>query len=496
MFTDHMVLQRERQVPVWGWAAPGEKVTAEFDGQSISATADQDGNWSVTLAPMKANGTSQDLTVTGSSKAVRTDILVGDIWLCSGQSNMGTGFDRRPPPLDPGEMNLPRLRYLDIANTLAQKTAQEAPALRWVVSDPETVKHYATVPWYFGQMVHQETGIPIGIIKANWGGALVEHWMSPDSMKEVPELSRLYAEFSAKLKTYEENLPRNVKLLSEWVRAAEDAKAKGQEIPPIPLAGNLSPIWAPPDNIGYFAMYNGMISYLTRLPIRGVTWYQGESSQLDGPLYYFKMLALINGWRKVWDSPDMPFYFVQLPNTAGASGLPEFNPIGIWYFREVQAKCLQIPHTGMAVTIDVGEEDLHPRNKYDIGRRLARIALAKDYGKNIEYTAPVFQKAEIKGGRVILSFDQLGAGLMVGRKEELKPTEEDKGGRLQEFAIAGEDKKWHWGEAVIENDTVVVSSLDVPRPVAVRYAFTLNPAKRNLYGRNGLPVAPFRTDNW
>ncbi|MCX6877382.1 MAG: hypothetical protein NTW21_26770 [Verrucomicrobia bacterium] len=239
-------------------------------------------------------------------------------------------------------------------------------------------------PWYFGQMVHQETGIPIGIIKTNWGGALPEHWMSPDSMKEVPELAALHAEFSHQLKVYEENLPRNMQLLEDWVRAANEAKSKGLEIPSIPLAGNLSPIWAPPDYVGCFSMYNGMISYLTRLPIKGVTWYQGESSQLDGPLYYYKMLALINGWRKVWNDPDMPFYFVQLPNPSGASGLPEFNPIGIWYFREAQAKCLRIPHTGMAVTIDVGEEDLHPRNKYDIGRRLARIALAKDYGKNIE----------------------------------------------------------------------------------------------------------------
>ena len=495
LFGDHMVLQRDKPIRVWGSGDAGESIQLELAGKPASATANADGKWSLELSAMKAGG-PVDMTITGKNKVAIKDILIGDIWLCSGQSNIGTGFDRRPPPLDPGEMNLPKLRYLDIPNSLAQKPVQEAPGLRWMVSSPETVKHYATVPWYFGQMLQQETGIPIGIIKANWGGALPEHWMSPDSMKEVPELAGLYTGFSQKLKAYEENLPKNMKLLEDWVRAAEEAKSKGLDIPSIPWVRDLNPVYAPPDNLGYFCMYNGMISYLTHLPIKGVTWYQGESSQLDGPLYYYKMLALINGWRKVWNDPDLPFYFVQLPNTAGASGLPDFNPIGIWYFREVQAKCLQIPNTGMAVTIDVGEEDLHPRNKYDIGRRLARIALAKDYGKNIEYTAPVFKKSEIQNNKVTLTFDQLGAGLMVGHKDDLKPTEEDKGGKLQEFAIAGADKKWHWGEAVIDNNTVVVSSPEVPAPAAVRYAFTLNPAKCNLYGRNGLPVAPFRTDAW
>ncbi|KAB2641615.1 MAG: sialate O-acetylesterase [Verrucomicrobia bacterium] len=495
VFADHMVLQRDSNINVWGWAAPGEKVDLQFGGQNLSAITDDQGKWSVKLAPMKANATPRILSVAGKNKLELTDILVGDVWLCSGQSNMGVGFKRRNPPLDPGEMNLPNLRYLNIPNRCSVKPLEEAPGLQWTVSSPETVPTYASVPWYFGQMVHQQTGIPIGIIKANWGGAIAENWLAPDSMNDVAALSGLYGEFKNKLKVYEENLPRNTALLTEWSRAAQEALAKGLDVPSIPSV-DMHPVYAPPGKPGYFCMYNGMISYLTGFPIKGVTWYQGESSADDGPIYYYKMLALITGWRKAWNIPQMPFYFVQLPNMGGAGGLPDASAKGWPLMREVQAKCLAIPNTGMAVTIDVGDEELHPRNKYDTGRRLAAIALAKDYGVKIEYQAPVYKQCEIKDDKVILSFELVGAGLMTGRKDGLSPAVEDPQAKLREFAIAGADKRFHAANALIQDGSVVVSSPEVPKPVAVRYAFTFNPAQRNLYGRNRLPVAPFRTDQW
>lgn len=495
LFGDNMILQRGASIPVWGLADPGETVTATLGVVQASAQADAQGNWLVTLPPMNANADGQELIISGRNTLTISNVLVGDVWLCAGQSNMGTGFKRREPALDPGETNLPQVRYLNIPNAASVKPLEQAPALKWLVSSPATVPDYAAVPWYFGQMIHQQTGIPIGIIKANWGGAIIENWMSPDSMKEVPELAGLHGNFSHKLKLYEENLPKNTRLLADWLRAAEDAKAKGIDIPSIP-AVDLNPIYAPPNGTGFFCMYNGMIHYLTRLPIKGVSWYQGESSADDGPIYQYKMVALINGWRKAWNQPELPFYFVQLPNLGGACGLPEAIPKGWPLFREVQARCLSIPNTGMAVTIDIGDEDLHPRNKFDTGRRLAMIALARNYGVKIDCTAPVFKKHKVTGSRVVLTFEQVGQGLMVATKDGLNPATEDNQGKLQEFAVAGADRQFHAAIAVIEGDTVVVSCEQVPVPVAVRYAFTFNPAKRNLYGRNGLPVAPFRTDRW
>lgn len=494
VFGDHMVLQRDVPVKVWGRADAGEKVEVKLGRNSASATAGGDGAWAVSLPAMTAGG-PYEMTVKGANTVTFGDILIGDVWLCSGQSNMGTGLARREPPLDPGETDLPKVRYLGIPNAVSVKPLADAPALRWLVSSKDTVINYPAAPWFFGQMLHQETGIPIGIIKANWGGAVPENWMSAESMKAVPELDGLYRDYENKLKIYEENLPRNTQLLTDWVKAAGEASAKGQDIPPVPIV-DLHPVYAPPYKTGFFCMYNGMISYLTRFPIKGVTWYQGESSGDDGPIYYHKMLALIQGWRQAWNQPDLPFYFVQLPNHGGACGVPEAAPKGWPLLREVQARCLSIPNTGMAVTIDIGDEDLHPRNKYDTGRRLAAIALAKNYGRNIEYTGPVYRGAEIKGSRVIISFDSVGAGLMVGRKEGTSPTVEDREGRLQEFAIASADRRFHPADAVIEGNTVVVSSPAVEAPVSVRYAYTYNPAKRNLYGRNGLPAGPFRTDNW
>lgn len=490
-----MVLQRNAPIAVWGKADAGENVKVQLGTNSVSAAAGTDGKWAVSLPAMSAGGPFE-MTITGSSTIKISDILIGDVWLCSGQSNMGTGFKRREPALDPGNMNLPKLRYCGIPNQATAKPVEDAPKLIWAVSSPETVPNYPAVPWYFGQMLQQETGIPIGIIKANWGGATAENWMAPDSMKGINELNGVNREVEDKLKLYNENLPRNTKILQDWVKAAEEAKAKGADIPPIPSV-DLNPIYAPPFKTGPYCMYNGMINYLIRFPIKGVTWYQGESSVDDGRLYYFKMLALINGWRKAWNQPDMPFYFVQLPNVYGPPGLlPESVAKGWPLMREVQAKCLAIPNTGMAVTIDIGDEDLHPRNKYDTGRRLAAIALAKDYGKKIEYQGPVYKKFQIKGNKIVLSFDQIGNGLMVGKKSGTDPVIEDKDNPLKEFAIAGRDMKFYAAAASIEGDTVAVYSDQVQAPVSVRYAYTWNPSTRNLYGKNGLPVAPFRTDNW
>jgi sialate O-acetylesterase len=484
VFSDHMVIQRETPVKVWGSAEAGEAVQVKLAERSVATTAGADGTWSVELPSMQAGG-PVEMTVTGKNAITIKDILIGDVWLCAGQSNMGTGFARREP-LDPGEMNLPNIRY---ANYLSAAAAPvENINIGWCVSNPKTVPTYPAFPWFFAQRIHQETGVPIGIIKANSGGARIEWFLNPDV--GAPNIG----DWKYQLDCYTNNLPRNTKILEDWVQAAKLAKEKNLPIPLIP-AVDLHPSYSPPNRFGPFCFYFGTIVPLAKFPIKGVAWYQGESNVDDEGVYQFKLRSLINGWRKAWNNPALPFYFVQLPNVYGASGLPD-NPKFWPLAREAQTKVLTLPNTGMAVTIDIGDEDLHPRNKYDMARRLAAIALAKTYNKEIEYTGPVFQKFEVKGSKVILYFDQISKGLMVGKKEGLNPTVEDKESKLMEFGIAGPDRKFYLGEAVIEGDTVVVSSDKVQAPASVRYAFTWNPAKRNLYGRNGLPVAPFRTDNW
>jgi sialate O-acetylesterase len=488
IFGDHMVLQRDTSVSVWGTAEAGEAVKVTLGDHSSATAAADDGKWEVELPPMPAGG-PVELTVVGNNAITIKDVLVGDVWLCAGQSNMGTGFARREPPLDPGEMNLPLIRYASTLEGAAERL-ENPPQMVWAVSDEKTVPRYPAFPWFFAQRIHQEVGVPIGVIKVNAGGARIEWFLNPD----VVEPNKIFGDWKYQLETYEKNLPRNRHLLEDWVRAAKEAHEKQLPIPLIP-AIDLHPSFSPPQRFGPFCFYFGTIAPLARFPIKGVAWYQGESNVEDEGVYQYKLRSLINGWRKAWNRPDLPFYFVQLPNVYGPSGLPD-NPTFWPLAREAQAAVLSMPHTGMAVTIDIGDEDLHPRNKYDMARRLAAVALAKTYDRKIEYTGPVHTSCETKGSKMILHFASTGEGLMIGKKLGLDPTIEDKEGSLMEFAIAGLDRKFHPADAVIDGDTVVVSSATVPAPVSVRYAFTWNPSKRNLYGRNGLPVPPFRTDNW
>jgi sialate O-acetylesterase len=255
-----------------------------------------------------------------------------------------------------------------------------------------------------------------------------------------------------------------------------------------------------PGGNGWSGMYNAMIHPFVRLPIKGALWYQGESNGGEGETYYHKMRALIGGWRQQWGQGDFPFYFVQLANFQNATEDPAGGN-GWAKLREAQRKSLSIPNTGMAVitdTVPLAEaNDIHPRNKYDVGLRLARWALNRDYGqKDIEVSGPLFKALKIEGNKARLVFDHSGSGLMVGKKEGRTPAIENKEGKLKRFAVAGADKKWFWAEAIIENHTVVVSSPEVTEPVAVRYAFSMNPDGANLCNREGLPASPFRTDNW
>jgi len=322
------------------------------------------------------------------------------------------------------------------------------------------VRGFSAVGYYFGRRLQNELKVPIGLVGSNWGGTRIEPWTTLPGFKSVPEL----------------------KEIADQVAEREEKAKQGEQI----KVGGGTP----------GAICNAMVYPLAPFMMRGAIWYQGESNGGEGESYYHKKQALVNGWRELFN-PELAFYWVQLANFRQ----PNEDPAGGdgWAkIREAQRKALSIPHTGMAVIIDIGEaNDIHPRNKQDVGSRLAQWALHQTYGrKDLVPSGPLYKSHKVEDGAIRITFDNVGKGLMVGEKTGLEPTKEVADGQLKRFAIAGADQKWHWAEATIDADTVVVKSPDVPEPVAVRYAFTMNPTGANLYNKEGIPASPFRTDDW
>jgi sialate O-acetylesterase len=449
-FSSGMVLQQGKPVPVWGWADAGAKVSVAFASQEKSATAGQDGKWTVTLDALKASTTPGTMTVTAGDDVVKLeDVLVGEVWICSGQSNMEWPVAACNCPDDVSAADYPLIRHIKVPHKPSAEPLDNFQG-SWATCSPQTVPGFTAVGYFFARELHKELGVPIGLVNSSWGGTRVEPWTPPCGFAAVPELKEM-AE-----KTYD---------------------AKNHQQPTV--------------------LYKGMISPLVPLAIRGAIWYQGESNGGEGVSYYHKKQALIGGWRQLFNQGDFPFYFVQLANWQQ----PNDNPAGGdgWArLREAQVNTLKVPNTGMAVIIDIGEAgDIHPKNKQDVGRRLALWALAKDCGKkDVVYSGPLYKGMKVEGDKIRISFDHIGGGLVVGKKEGLKPVEEVKDGELKRFAIAGADQQWHWAKAAIDGETVVVSCPEVKEPAAVRYAFSMNPEGANLYNKEGLPASPFRTDEW
>ncbi len=464
IFSENMVLQRDLEVPVWGWADPGEEVSIDFAGQSRKTVADQKGEWKLKLDKMPASGEGREFRVSSpkfTKPIILTNVLVGDVWVCSGQSNMDRGVGTCNFPDDIRSANFPNIRCVMIAEAMSEVPAKDVPNKGWLIGSPDTVSRFTAVGFFFAREVHKETGLPIGILHDAFGGTLIEPWCSQESIDNIPELKGIYEAFAKRLTAYHAHVP----------------KLKG----PFP---------------GPSTIFNGMVAPIIPYGIKGALWYQGEGNGGEGEIYFHKMRALIGGWRSSWRQGDFSFYFVQLCTHGIDNQKPEGGD-GYAKIRSAQTTALSIPNTGMAVTIDIGDGDLHPKNKLDVGKRLALWALAVDYGKkDIVFSGPLFKEMKVEGSKVRLSFDYVGGGLMVGKKDGKNPTIADKTAKLKRFAIAGADKKWVWADAVIEKDSVVVSAPEIPSPVAVRYAFSANPAGANLYSREGLPASPFRTDNW
>lgn len=495
IFTDNMMLQRDHAIRVWGWANPGEAVTVTLAGKNATSKTGENGQWSVELPAMK-QGENLELTVTGKNAIVLKNLIVGDIWVCSGQSNMEMTLGGC---LDAAEdlkgADLPKIRGIKFNHVISGPEEMDAPATGpWQPCTSQTAGGFTAVGFYFAREIQAKTGVPIGIIDDNWGGTKIEPWIAPTGMELVPELRDAVAVRNKAVEAYHTQLPKHLDEMERWIASARVALTKGIDAPDAPTA------LVHPGGNPWSGMYNAMIHPVTNLPIKGVLWYQGESNGTEGETYYDKMRALVGGWRKVWNQGDFPFYFVQLANFQN----PTDNPAGGdgWAkLRESQTKALSIPNTGMAVIIDTvplkESGNIHPRNKYDVGLRLSRWALSHDYGiKDLVVSGPIYKTMKVEADKVHLTFDHTGSGIMIGSKEGRAPTVENKDGKLKCFAIAGADKKWVWAEAAIQQNTVVVFSPEVKEPVAVRYAYSMNPDGANLYNREGLPASPFRTDAW
>ncbi len=475
VFTDHAVLQRDVPVPVWGKATPGEEVIVEFAGQKKTATADAAGRWSVTLDPLLANAEPQILK---AGDATVQDVLVGEVWLASGQSNMEWEMQMKPDSkADIPNTAHPLLRIIEVPKTPAL-TPQEDVAAAWAASAPETAASFSAVGYYFGLRLHEELKIPVGMIQSAWGGTRIEPWTTLAGFESVPGLKDFTADVRAKLPgtdAYRATHEKHLTAVATWSQAAQDALAKQAAVPALPAQPQSLTSGAGTPT----ALYNGMIHPLVPFAIRGAIWYQGESNHSEGFLYTQKKKALLSAWRSVFQRPDLPFYFVQIAPFQYGTEDPEILP----QFWQAQRECLRIPHTGMAVITDLGEvPDIHPAQKKEVARRLSLWALSKTYGRqDIDPSGPIYASHAIENGTIRVKFHQASGGLA---SRDGKP--------LTHFELAGKDGLFHPAEAKIEGETVVLSSTAVPEPRRARFAWS-KLAIPNLMDTDGLPACAFHT---
>jgi len=481
VLSNGMVLQRDHRVPVWGKADPDEVVSVSFSGQTKQTKADKEGRWHVELDGMSANATPDTLRITGHNVIELKDVLVGEVWLCSGQSNMQLTL----PQTNDGEAAIaaadhPTVRLFDVSREVAFKRKTGKLGV-WKVSSPESVRPFSAACYYFGVELQRELRLPVGLINSSYGGSQAEAWtpveylLASDDLRPCVERAKIWDEERPRVKAeYEERM-------KQWREVAEKARADGSTAPSPPR----DPDALRPYRIAG-SIYNGMIEPLIPFAIRGALWYQGESNEERAQQYGILLPTMIRAWRERWGEGDFPFGIVQLPNYRDSHSEPADEA---WsHLREAQRRtALTTRKSGLVVTIDIGEaHDIHPKNKLEVGKRMSRWALADVYGRKLVKSGPEFVKAKVKGSKMVLTFAEVGQGLRIRDGE-----------KLAEFAVAGPDRQWHWAEGKITGkDHVEVWSNLVQQPQAVRYAFNNNPRDPNLTNETGLPAAPFRTDDW
>ena len=473
IFGDHMVLQRDQENPVWGQANPGSNVSVTFGGNTLQTKADEDGKWMLKLKPMKGSSHALNLTIKSEEDSITfSNIVIGEVWVCSGQSNMQWSVNQVfDSDLESMSANYPNIRIVSVPQVGTQENQDDFNG-QWDICTPDTVGQFSAVGYLFGRQLHQTLGVPIGLIDNAWGGSSAEAWVARDVLEADERFEAVIAEWEKTEATFDFD-----KAMAAWKEKAAAAKEAGKPAPRAPrnvLAGQHRPgnLWA--------GVLNPIIGY----GIRGTIWYQGESNA--GRAYQYDDLfgLMITEWRKAWGQGDFPFYWVQLADFRDEVSEPGDSD---WAeLREAQSNTLALPNTGQAVIYDVGEgRDIHPRDKLTVARRLARIALARDYGISVPYLSPSFKEMTIKGNKAVLTFQDVGSTLYTFDVREARG-----------FAVAGADKKWHFATgSLLGKDQIIVTSDSVDNPVAVRYAWANNPAA-NLMSREGLPVIPFRTDDW
>lgn len=476
-----MVLQRDQAVPIWGMADPGEAVSVRFNDQVKNTTADANGRWMIRLQRLKATTTPATLIIEGRNKIELQDILVGEVWLVAGQSNMQRLLSETSNGAEAiAAANHPAIRLFNVSRQVAFKHAKP-PLGVWRTCNPESVKEFSAAGYYFGVELQRELNVPIGLINSSYGGSQAEAWtpveylLASADLKPTVDRTKIWDEERARVRVQYDEAIRSWREESYKARAAD---AIPQPSPSVPDALREYRVAS--------SIYNGMIEPLIPFAIRGAMWYQGESNEGRAQQYGILLPVMIKSWRERWGEGDFPFGIVQLPNYRATKDDPADEA---WsHLRDAQRLTAKtVPRTGLIVTIDLGEaRDIHPKNKLDVGKRMARWALVDVYSRKLVKSGPVFQNALKKDSKIVLTFSEVGTGLKLSR-----------GTKLEEFAIAGADRKWYWAEAkVLGRNRVEVWSPQVSQPVAVRYAFNNNPRNPNLTNDTGIPAGPFRTDNW
>jgi len=476
----NMVMQRDIRLPVWGWADSGETISVSLDTNQASVKADKDGSWMVSLYAMKAGG-PYHMTIKGKNTITLENIMIGEVWVCSGQSNMQwnmINIDNSRQEIATAEY--PDIRLFQIPNITAGEPRNDINA-EWCECSNETVRTFSAVAYFFGRDLYRKLNVPVGLINTSWGGTRIEPWTPPVGFEKVPSLQSITDEIKKADTEYRTQIQAFIGDTEQWLKQAKAFTHKGNPVPDPPKI----PAHDLDNRVRPTGIYNTMIAPLIPFAFRGAIWYQGESNRGEGMVYHEKMKALIRGWRTVWGQGDFPFYYVQLAPFRYRGGVfiqPELLP-EIW---EAQTAALSEPNTGMVVTVDICDvNDIHPRNKQEVGRRLSLWALAKDYGQSgLVYSGPLFRAVTFQGNKATVEFDHTGDGLITYD-----------GGDPTWFQISGPDRLFYNAQAKITGHMIEVWSDEVQNPVAVRFAWH-EEAEPNLMNSARLPASPFRTDAW
>lgn len=483
LFSDHMVLQRDIRLPVWGTASAGEQVAVTLGNRQASTVADAAGQWQVRLESLPAGG-PLEMTIKGNNTLVIKDVLVGEVWVCSGQSNMAFTVSKADNgPQEVAKADQPRIRLLAVPRKPAEQVQTTIDA-KWQVCSPETVGTFSAVGYFFGRELERKLNVPIGLIDSSWGGTPAEVW-TPRSVLEVhPDLKSILVQ-SGQTTAVPGQARRAATTPSAVAprQAGTGGARNAQAGRPATRPAGRTPANTSNRPRAPGVLYNGMIHPLMPYAIRGAIWYQGEANATRAYQYRKLLPTMIRSWREAWGQDEFPFLIVQLANYQARQKEPYISD---WAeLREAQLMTASLPKTGMAVTIDIGNpKDIHPTNKQEVGRRLSLAARAIAHGEKLAYSGPIYDSMKIEGDRIRLRFKHADGGLAARG-----------GGELTGFAVAGEDRRFVEAKATVDGESVVVGSDQIGKPVAVRYAWADNP-ECNLVNGAGLPASPFRTDDW